>query len=171
MISRLRKGGTRDRMGLATLFFLSALSFLPVLSSGQVQPPAKPSPRDKCPVCGMFVAGYTDFLAAASFGDGAVFYFDGPKDMFRFLFDPGKYLPGRNRGDINAVWVTDYYSLKLIDGSTAFYVRGSDILGPMGAELIPFAKEEEAGEFMTDHKGQGLLRFADITPDVIGSLD
>ena len=91
--------------------------------------------------------------------------------MFRFLFDPGKYLPGRNRGDINAVWVTDYYSLKLIDGATAFYVRGSDILGPMGAELIPFAKEEEAGEFMKDHKGQGLLRFADITPDVIGSLD
>jgi nitrous oxide reductase accessory protein NosL len=69
------------------------------------------------------------------------------------------------------VWVTDYYSLKLIDGSAAFYIRGSDVLGPMGAELIPFAKEEEAKEFMKDHKGEALLRFRDITPEVIGNLD
>jgi nitrous oxide reductase accessory protein NosL len=119
----------------------------------------------------MFVAGYKDFLAAVVLSDTAVLYFDGPKDMFRFLFDPAKYLPGRSRAQVGSVWVTDYYSLALIDGSTALYVRGSDILGPMGAELIPFAKEEEAKEFMNDHKGQGLLSFAEVTPGVIGSLD
>jgi nitrous oxide reductase accessory protein NosL len=119
----------------------------------------------------MFVAGYQDFLAAVTFRDDAISYFDGPKDMFRFLFDPAKYLPGRLRSDVSAVWVTDYYSLNLIDGSNAFYVRGSDILGPMGSELIPFAKEEEAKEFMKDHKGEALLRFEEITPDVIKTLD
>jgi nitrous oxide reductase accessory protein NosL len=119
----------------------------------------------------MFVAGYKDFLAAATFKDGAVFYFDGPKDMFRYIFDPAKYLSGRSRDDIASVWVTDYYRLILIDGSAALYVRGSDVLGPMGAELIPFAKEEEANEFMKDHKGTALLRYAEVTPDVIGSLD
>jgi len=159
------------RFGLTILFLSAGLSFWPGMASGQAQPPAQPSPREKCPVCGMFVAGYKDFLTATAFKDGAVFYFDGPKDMFRFLFEPAKYWPSRDRSDTASVWVTDYYSLKMVDGSAAFYVRGSDVLGPMGAELIPFAKEDEAKEFMKDHQGKALLRFADVTPDVIGGLD
>jgi nitrous oxide reductase accessory protein NosL len=134
-------------------------------------PPAKPSPANKCPVCGMFVAGYQDFLAAVVFKDGAVAYFDGCKDMFRFLHDTARYAPGRTRSDVAAVWVTDYYSLTWTDGAKAFYVRGSDVLGPMGRELIPFAKEEEAKGFMKDHKGQAPLRFAEITPQVLTAID
>ncbi len=171
MSSQIRTENRWMHFWPAVFLISTALSVPPGLSSGQLQAPAQPSPRDKCPVCGMFVAGYKDFLAAVRFNDGAALYFDGPKDMFRFLFDPAKYLPGRSRAQISAVWVTDYYSLALIEGSAAFYVRGSDILGPMGAELIPFAKEEEAKEFMEDHKGQALLRFADVTPEVVGSLD
>jgi copper chaperone NosL len=135
------------------------------------QQPPKPSPKDKCPVCGMFVAGYQDFLAAITFRDGDIAYFDGCKDMFRFLFKPETYLPGRKRSDIAAVWVTDYYSLKMIDGAAALFVLGSDILGPMGRELIPFGKEEEAEQFMKDHRGKSLLRFEDITPGVIKNID
>jgi nitrous oxide reductase accessory protein NosL len=161
----------RARLGLAVLLFAAALAAFPEIVSGQSQPPAKPSPRDKCPVCGMFVAGYPDFLAAVTFKDGAVFYFDGPKDMFRFLFEPGKYSPGRDKADIGSIWVTDYYSLALVDGSAAFFIRGSDILGPMGAELIPFAKEGEAKEFLNDHKGEALLLFKDVTREVIAGLD
>jgi nitrous oxide reductase accessory protein NosL len=135
------------------------------------QPPAKPSPANKCPVCGMFVAGYTDFLAAVVFRDGATAYFDGCKDMFRFLLDMARYAPGRKRADVAAVWATDYYSLKWIDGMAAFFVLGSDVLGPMGRELIPFGKETEAKEFLKDHNGRSLLRFADITPDVVKDID
>ncbi len=138
---------------------------------GAAQPPAKPSAANKCPVCGMFVAGFPDFLAAVVFQDGAVAYFDGCKDMFRFLFDVGRYAPGRTRSDVASVWATDYYSLQWIDGSAAFFVRGSDVLGPMGRELIPLGKESEAKEFMKDHGGESLFRFAEITPDVLKDLD
>ncbi len=134
-------------------------------------PPAKPTPANKCPVCGMFVAGYQDFLAAVVFKDGAVAYFDGCKDMFRFLHDTARYAPGRTRSDVATVWVTDYYSLKWTDGATALFVRGSDVLGPMGRELIPFTKEEEAKGFMKDHKGLALLRFAEVTPQVVKTID
>jgi len=134
-------------------------------------PPAKPSPANKCPVCGMFVAPYPDFLAAIVFRDGATAYFDGCKDMFRFVFAPETYLPGRRRADMAAFWVTDYYSLKWVDGAAAFFVRGSDILGPMGHELIPFAKLEEAKQFVVDHKGRPPLRFAEVTPDVLRDID
>ena len=42
--------------------------------------PEKPSPTDKCPVCGMFVAKYPDFLARIVFQDGSYAFFDGSKE-------------------------------------------------------------------------------------------
>ncbi|MBP1660197.1 MAG: NosL protein [Candidatus Aminicenantes bacterium] len=171
----------RQRMSGGKPVFLAAaaacliLAGLAALAAQTVpappRPPAMPSEDHKCPVCGMFVAGYKDFLAAAVFRDGATVFFDGCKDMFRFLLDVGAYAPGRAREDIAAVWVTDYYSLKWVDGFTAFFIRGSDVLGPMGRELIPFSKEKEAREFMKDHKGDLLLRFAEVTAAVVKGID
>ncbi len=133
--------------------------------------PVKPTPKDKCPVCGMFVFKYPDFVAQVIFKDGTYAVFDGTKDMFKYVHNPKKYAPGRTAGEITAIYVTDYYSLEFIDGSTAWYVVGSDILGPMGKELIPFAKEAEARGFMKDHKGKSLLRFKDIDENLIRGLD
>ena len=53
--------------------------------------------------------------------------------------------------------MTDYYALEPIDGRTAFYVVGSDVFGPMGKELIPFAQRAQAEEFLKDHKGRAIL--------------
>jgi copper chaperone NosL len=131
----------------------------------------KPSDKDKCPVCGMFVAKYPDFLAQIVFADGSLAWFDGVKDMMKYYFDLNKYNPGKKQEDIKAVVVADYYSLKLIDGLKAFYVLGSDVYGPMGRELIPFGEEAAAKEFMTDHKGQAILTFSQITPATIKGLD
>jgi len=130
-----------------------------------------PGPRDKCPVCGMFVAKYPDFIAQVIFRDGAIFHFDGVKDLMKFCFRLDRYSPGRKEADIDAVWVTDYYRMSLIDGRKAHYVIGSDVYGPMGKELIPFEKKAEAGEFVKDHRGERVLSFGEITPDLIKRLD
>ena len=131
----------------------------------------KPGPKDKCPVCGMFVAKYPDFIAALTFKDGTHAFFDGVKDMTKYYFNLQKYSPSKNREDIAQIHVTDYYSLSLIDGFKAFYVSGSDIYGPMGRELIPFQEEVDAKEFLKDHKGKAVLRFQDITKDIMKGLD
>ena len=131
----------------------------------------KPGPKDKCPVCGMFVAKYPDFVAALTFKDGTHAFFDGVKDMMRYYFNLQKYNPSKKRGGITQVHVTDYYSLGFVDGFKAFYVSGSDIYGPMGKELIPFEKEPAAREFLKDHKGKAVLRFQDINKDVMKGLD
>jgi copper chaperone NosL len=131
----------------------------------------KPSPKDKCPVCGMFVAKYTDFIAGIRFKDGSYAFFDGAKDMFKYYLDLKKYNPGKKQEDIDSIRVTDYYDLSLTDGSKAFYVVGSDVFGPMGRELIPFSKEADAREFLKDHKGKSLLRFQEVTPALIKTLD
>ena len=48
---------------------------------------------------------------------------------------------------------------------------GSDVLGPMGKEFIPFGKEAEARQFMKDHQGKVILRFGEITRDMIDKMD
>jgi nitrous oxide reductase accessory protein NosL len=131
----------------------------------------KPGPKDKCPVCGMFVAKYPDFVAVLTFKDGAHAFFDGVKDLMRYYFNLQKYNPARKRDDIAQIHVTDYYTLGFIDGFKAFYVSGSDIHGPMGKELIPFEKEGDAKEFLKDHKGKAVLQFRDISADVVKRLD
>jgi copper chaperone NosL len=58
--------------------------------------------------------------------------------------------------------VTDYYNLQLIDAKAAFYVIGSDVLGPMGHELVPLATRADAEDFMKEHKGRRILGFAEV---------
>jgi nitrous oxide reductase accessory protein NosL len=135
------------------------------------QRPVKPTAKDRCPVCGMFVAKYPDFLAQVIYADGTYALFDGAKDMFKYLFNPRTYAPSRKTFEIGAIYVTDYYSLLPIDGKAAWYVLGSDVLGPMGRELIPFRSETEAKGFMADHKGTRLLRFGEVTATVLQGLD
>jgi nitrous oxide reductase accessory protein NosL len=151
--------------GLAVAAFLAAAVY------ASDTKPVAPSPRDKCPVCGMFVAKYPDFVAETIHRDGSYAVFDGAKDLFKYLMNPGAYAPSRKPPDIRAVYVTDYYSLKLIDGKRAWYVIGGDVYGPMGRELIPFAVEAEAKEFQADHKGKRILRFDEVTADVLKGLD
>ena len=58
-----------------------------------------------------------------------------------------------------------------MDARTAWFVVGSDVLGPMGHELVPFAREAEAREFLRDHRGKQVLRFAEVTPALLKALD
>ena len=155
------------RFALAILFVLLTGSLL----AAEAPNPLKPSSKDKCPVCGMFVAKYPDWVAAVSFGDGSKVFFDGAKDLFKYYFDLGKYNPSKKLGDIEKVQVTDYYDLTPTNGFEAFYIIGSEVYGPMGRELIPFEKEGAAREFLKDHKGKSFLKFKEVTPALIKTLD
>jgi copper chaperone NosL len=119
----------------------------------------------------MFVAKYPEWAATLVFKDGAAEHFDGAKDLFKYLFDLAKYAPGRTRTDIGAVAVTEYYGLTRIDPHAAWFVIGSDVLGPMGHELVPLASRDDAEEFMRDHQGTEVLRFDDVTPELLNRLD
>jgi len=130
-----------------------------------------PTPKDKCPVCGMFVSKYPDWAASVTFHDGSKAWFDGAKDLFKFLADPGHFLPGRGIADVRKVIVTDYYSLRPVDAKDAFFVVGSNVFGPMGLELVSFAKRSEADDFMRDHDGKRLLRFGDVNRAVLDGLE
>ena len=130
-----------------------------------------PVPKGSCAVCGMYVANFPDWAAVVSFKDGTQAWFDGPKDLFTYLLDLKRYSAKRNAADITAIQVKDYYGLKHIDGRKAFFVLGSDVMGPMGKELVPFATEAGARDFLKDHRGQRVLSFQEITPDLLKAME
>ena len=157
------------------------LSLLPFLLSGATlllatgsKPPAAakgPVPKGSCAVCGMHVANFPDWAALVSFKDGGQAWFDGPKDLFTFLFDLKQFAAKRSAADIASVQVKDYYALKHIDAQKAFFVLGSDVMGPMGKELVPFGGEPQARDFLKDHRGQKILPFQEITQATIKGLE
>jgi copper chaperone NosL len=130
-----------------------------------------PKPRDLCPVCGMVVSKYPPWVATVVYRDGHAHHFDGAKDMFKYLFDVPRYAKGHRAQDIARIGVTEYYEVKRIDARTAWFVIGSDVLGPMGHELIPLASRADAEEFMRDHQGKRILRFDEVKRDLPGKLD
>ena len=131
----------------------------------------KPGAKDLCPVCGMLVAKYPNWVALALWKDGHAHYFDGAKDLFKFLQDLPKYAPGHRREDLAGLYVTDFYNLERIDARRALYVAGSDVLGPMGHELVPLANRADAEDFMKDHKGKRLLAFDQVSAEILRGLD
>lgn len=159
-----------NRARLVATFFLICFA-LTTSSFAEDVKPVKPSPKDKCPVCGMFVAKYPDWVGEIIFNDGTVFFFDGAKDLFKYAFNLKKYNPNKDKEHIAAIYVTDYYTVNLINAYDAYYVIGSDVYGPMGRELVPFETQPDAEEFLRDHKGKKILRFDAVTPEIIATLD
>ena len=160
---------------LARLFrsLPTVMVFLLLLLPGltPAEPAPQPGARDKCPVCGMFVAKYPDWTAVLTLKDGKTEFFDGVKDMLRYYHSLTRSAPKLRQEDIRGMRVKDYYSLDSVDATSAWYVIGSDVLGPMGKEVVPFAKEANARSFFADHRGIRILRFSGMTPEVIKGLE
>ncbi|AHJ14073.1 NosL family protein [Sulfurospirillum multivorans DSM 12446] len=118
-------------------------------------------PKDaKCPICGMFVAKYPQWVAL--YDGEKKFYFDGVKDMMKYAY--------ARKLSSDKFYVSDYYKLSKLEATKAFYVIGSNVYGPMGSELIPFATQEEAETFSRDHNGQKVIAFDEITEALVKSL-
>ena len=152
------------------LYIISLAIFTTTVSSASQNIP-EPTPRDACPVCGMFVAHYPNWIASVLYQDGESHHFDGSKDLFTYLLNMKKWAQGRSAETIQSITVKEYYGLKQIDARTAYYVIGSDVLGPMGHEFIPFVSIEDAETFMRDHQGKKIYRFSDIDKKILTTLN
>ncbi|MEZ5584065.1 MAG: nitrous oxide reductase accessory protein NosL [Candidatus Competibacteraceae bacterium] len=76
-------------------------------------------------------------------------------------------MPDHQPADI----MTEYYGVTHIDARTAWYVIGSDILGPIGDELAPLVTPAEAEEFLKDHQGKRIVRFDEVALALLNNLD
>jgi copper chaperone NosL len=121
----------------------------------------EPSDQDRCPICNMFPARYPKNNAQLITADGKRFHFCSTQCLFEFLQNPQKYGAGEIK--IGPIWVHDHTSGRYIFGKNAYYVVGSEVLGPMGYEAIPFDLKSDAMGFAKDKGGQ-VLKFDKVTP-------
>lgn len=153
------------------IFLFLVFAFSPAISYATPLNLPKPGIKDTCPVCGMFVAKYPEWVGTVLYKDNHAHHFDGAKDLFKYLLDMPKWAPKDKAENIKSIGVTEYYELTLIDAHKAFYVIGSDVLGPMGHDLLPLATEEDAKEFMKDHNGKRIMRFDEVKMELLIKLD
>lgn len=158
---------TGTRIFLALLFTLWATL---AAAQGEVSIP-KPGAKDLCPVCGMLVSKYPNWVATALYKDGHAHYFDGAKDLFKYLHEHPKYAPGHRKEYLAALYVTEFYGLSRVDARQAFFVIGSDVLGPMGHELVALETRADAEEFLKDHKGRRIFTFEQVTAEIVAKVD
>lgn len=133
--------------------------------------PAPPGPKDRCAVCGMFVARTPQWVATLTFRGGGAAFFDGPKDLFRFYLGGAHDAKGKTAADVEELWVTEYYSAKPLRAREALYALGSDVVGPMGPELVPLRDRAQADAFRKDHKATAVVSFGEVTAALLSKLE
>ncbi len=119
--------------------------------------------EQKCPVCGMFLYKYPHWVSMIEYNDAKKYYFDGMKDLMKFYFEHPK--------EVKQVLTQAYYTQQTTNALDAYFVIGSDVYGPMGNELIPLSNKDAAKKFLIEHRGSKIIRFNEITPEVVESLD
>ena len=60
----------------------------------------------------------------------------------------------------------DFNSGSWINGADVYYVVGSNMMGSMGKEIIPFADKTDAMKF-NDEQGGSMLKYSHISPEVL----
>ena len=119
------------------------------------------SQSDRCPVCGMFPARRPQTAAAMTLKTGETFYFCGNGCLLRTWLRPTAYL-GRRQMEIDRLVVRDYFSGQPIDGRTATWVAGSDVVGPMGPAIIALGDAAQLETFKNRHGGKTVFTFDQV---------
>lgn len=113
------------------------------------------SSEQRCAHCGMRIERSSRWRAGLTTSTGEKLSFDTPKCLLRVLVGPH----GRGARD---AWVLEYYGGRRIPAAEATFVSGSDVLGPMGPDLVPLADRASAERFAVDHGNRAILRLEEI---------
>ena len=113
------------------------------------------------------------WVAKIEVRNGKTVFFSSPKSMFEFYHRPGKWFDVgvKSERDFSKIVVTDYKTLKAIDGEKAFYVYGSRATSPAGDDLPAFATKEEAEAFVKEFSGSRIMKFDEISDALIRLLN
>lgn len=117
---------------------------------------------ERCPVCAMNPSEYPKSAASLECQDGGMFYFCGNGCMIRSVLQSETYLK-IPRSEIRRVCVRNYFTGEAIDGMSAFYAGGSDVMGPMGPAWVAFSTEAERDTFETRHPSRYRFRLDSLT--------
>jgi hypothetical protein len=78
-----------------------------------------------------------------------------------------KYQPGETREQLELIWVTEYYTTRKMVAQDVLFVVGTNLVGPMGLDLIPAKGMAAANSLKHDYDGDLIVTIDQITPEVI----
>lgn len=132
-------------------------ALLPLAADGQMQL----SDSDRCPLCGMFPAKRPKSAAAMVLADGRTFYFCANGCLLRAWHDAVTHL-NVPRERIERMVVKDFFSGGPLDAQQAWWVAGSDVVGPMGPAPVALAGEADVTPFKARHGGTIVFQLAQM---------
>jgi nitrous oxide reductase accessory protein NosL len=118
----------------------------------------------RCAECGMSLDENSAFLAElrqSSTEVKSATAFDSAKCGFRYQ---GKHPSSAG------LYVQEYYERTWLAASAVRYVIGSDVLSPMGHDLIPVLPLH-VDRFMADHKGKKVVTLEMVGPQLLRTVD
>ncbi len=120
--------------------------------------------RARCVQCGMLIDPTSRWTAGVTGASGEEKLFDSPKCLFR-------YMRGDDGRGASLPWFTEYYSQQRRPGTSLRFVVGSNLSGPMGADLVPVEGETGARRFAADHVGEQVLTYEQVDEARLRGLD
>ncbi len=117
---------------------------------------------ERCPVCAMIPAQHADTAASIETDQGHIHFFCGNGCMIRAWLESEKYL-GTTRTEIRKICVRNYFTGEAIDGGTAYFAGGSDVIGPMGPAFVAFPTEADREVFERRHPARFRFRLDEMT--------
>lgn len=149
---------------------LLAALLLAVAACGKEAPP--PAPQEitagtACALDGMLLKDYPGPKAQIHYAEGPPEFFCDTVEMFSMLLQP------ESSRRVRAAYTQDMARTEWklphgqwIDARSAWYVRGGRLKGSMGPTFASFARREDAEAFAQENGGT-VLRFTDVTPDMV----
>lgn len=128
------------------------------LKSGKIIEPQ--DNKDQCIVCQMYPARYPYNKCQLHASGNQVYHFCSTQCLFEFLENASKY--GKTDAKPMMIWVVDHPTGNWISANTAYYVVGSKVKGPMGAEALAFDNLQAAKSF-ADKEGGEVLTMGQVT--------
>ena len=143
---------------VATIHALLAMALLALAACSNTHA------RPRCTECGMPIDPTSRWTAGVTNAAGEEQLFDTPKCLFRFMH-------GDDGRGASLAWFTEYYSQQRRPGTSLRFVTGSNLMGPMGADLVPVEGAPAARRFAADHLGQESLTYEHVDEAHLRALD
>ncbi len=121
-----------------------------------------PARAERCAFCGMLIEPKSCWTAEIVQDNGEKLIFDSPRCALL------SWRSGRVQAE--SLRVRDYYDCAWRDANDVLFVPSSDVLGPMGPDLVPVDRAR-APQFAREHTGTRPLPLTDITLDLLKELN
>ena len=115
--------------------------------------------EDRCKQCGMKIDPASAWTAELVLADGSTVRFDTPRCAL-VSWRSGKTAAVALRAQ-------EYYERRWRDAAELRFVRGGDVLGPMGPDFVP-VDPSRANKFIQDHGADAALTLGEITVELLG---